>query len=389
MKRFIYFLIGLCVFSVVSLAPYLVRAQEKVEINFFYSVTCPHCAKEKVFLEVLKQQYPEIEINSFEFSAKENQEKISEFYTKYNISSNEKGLVPITFIKDRYFLGFSEQTTGRQIENYVSNLIKGETPEQIEGQNNSPSTTKVDKVKLPFLNEIQLSSYSLPALAVILGFFDGFNVCSLGALILILGIVLAFGSRAKTLIFGLAFILTTAVVYGMLIFVWHKIFLSLAPYISSMEIVIGLLALLGGIYFIWQFIKTKRDGLACESQGLVQKISIKLTKIISNTTNLIYILAAIVLFAAVVTMIEFPCSAVLPVIYAGIISEAGLSTFNSFLYIALFLFFYMLDEVIIFLIAFFTFKIWIASPRFSLWLNLSASIVLLILGSYYLRTLIS
>ena len=42
---------------------------------------------------------------------------------------------------------------------------------------------------IPLIGEIDLAKYSLPAQAVVLGFFDGFNVYSLGALVLILGLV--------------------------------------------------------------------------------------------------------------------------------------------------------------------------------------------------------
>lgn len=380
MKKIISFL--LCLFSLISIlfisSP--VNAQEKIEINFFYSVTCPHCAEEKVFLDNLSEKYPQIEIKAYEFSTQETQIKLKHFYDQYKVSPTKQGFVPATFIGNRYFIGFSKETTGKEIENYIID------PTQENSSNNSLFNLK--NINLPLIGGISAEQYSLPVLAAILGFFDGFNVCSLGALILILGIVLTFGSRTKTLALGSAFILTTAIIYGLLIFVWHKIFLYFAPYIAKMEIIIGLLALGGGIYFLSQFFQARKKGLACQSQGLVQKIGAKLAALLNNTTNLIMIIGAIILFAAIVTIIEFPCSAVLPVLFASIISEANLTATTSYSYIAIFLFFYMLDEIIVFLIAFFTLRIWVSSPKFTLWLNLAASLVLLFLGVYYIRALI-
>ena len=75
------------------------------------------------------------------------------------------------------------------------------------------------------------------------------------------------------------------------------------------------------------------------------------------------LLAGIFLFAIIITIIEFPCSAVVPVAFAGVLAQAGLSSFQYIFYISLFALFYMLDEIVVFLIAFFTMKIWLASSK--------------------------
>jgi len=107
----------------------------------------------------------------------------------------------------------------------------------------------------------------LPILAVILGFFDGLNVCSLGALVLILGMVLALKSRKKILILGGIFILTTGIIYGILMILWHQLFLVLSPYLRKMEILIGALAILGGIHFLKEFLKFRKKGPVCGFGG--------------------------------------------------------------------------------------------------------------------------
>ena len=73
-----------------------------------------------------------------------------------------------------------------------------------------------------------------------------------------------------------------------------------------------------------------------------------------------------------------------PVAFAGVLAQSGLSTFNYLLYISIFVAFYMLDEIIVFLIAFFTMKIWLASSRVAVWIILAESIILFALGAYYL-----
>jgi hypothetical protein len=101
-------------------------------------------------------------------------------------------------------------------------------------------------------------------------------------------------------------------------------------------------------------------------------------------TSVITIVVSILFFAVVITIAEFPCSAAVPLFFAGTLAEAGLPTWQYLSCIALFILFYMIDEIIIFLIAVFTMTIKLASKKFIIWLTLIEAIVLFIFGLYYL-----
>jgi len=206
-------------------------------------------------------------------------------------------------------------------------------------------------------------------------------------LVLILGFVLALKSRQKVLIFGGLFIFTTTFVYGFLIVIWYKIFSFLVPYMRIMEILIGLLGIGGGIYFLREFIKVRKQGPVCElSSGkqIMSKFSSKFQNSLQKSGNIFLLLGMVLLFAAIITIVEFPCSAVVPVAFAGVLAQSGSSAFSYLFYIAVFLVFYMLDEIIVFLISFFTMKIWFASNRVMIWFLLAEAIILFGLGLYYL-----
>ncbi len=96
------------------------------------------------------------------------------------------------------------------------------------------------------------------------------------------------------------------------------------------------------------------------------------------------LLANVLLFAAIITIIEFPCSAMVPVAFAGILAQARLPALFYLLYITLYLIFYLLDEIIVFLIAFFTMKVWLTSSKITTWITLTEALILFILGFYYL-----
>jgi len=358
-------------------------AQEsaKVEINFFYSPTCPHCAREEKFLNELQDKYPDITINRYSVNESKNIDLLKKYYNDYNVSQEYFGMVPATFTNNKYFIGFNEDI-GKNIEECIIQCQKGGS-----SKNNTSIIDLEGNISIPVIGKINIKNYSLPALTVILGILDGFNVCSLGALVLILGLVLAMRSRFKTLLFGGIFILTTAVVYGILISVWYQIFSLFTPYMRIMEILIGILGIGGGIYFLREFIRFKKYGPTCDisaGKGIISKFSERFQKNIRESANIILLLGTVLLFAGVITIIEFPCSAVIPVAYAGILAQAELPAFVHLLYISLYLVFYMLDEIIVFLIAFFTMKIWFASSKATTWITLLESIILFILGAYYL-----
>ncbi|KPJ54875.1 hypothetical protein AMJ47_02265 [Parcubacteria bacterium DG_72] len=354
-------------------------AQENIEINFFYSPTCPHCAEEAKFLDGIEEKYQEVQVNRFSATSKDNIDFLKNLYEEYNVPQSQHGLVPVTFIEDYYFVGFSSKT-GNEIENCIVNT-KNNLCEQTE-----------EGINIPFLGKINVKKYSLPTLAVLLGVLDGFNVCSLGALVLILGLVLALKSRKKTLLFGGIFILTTAIIYGILIVAWYKLFSFFTSYMNLMHFLIAALGIGGGIYFLKQFLKFKKYGPTCEisaGKGLMTRFSSRFQESLQKSGNIILLLASILLFAAIITIIEFPCSAVVPVAFAGVLAQSNLSTFLYLFYIFIFVLFYMLDEIIVFLIAFFTMKVWLASSKAVTWINLAESIILFALGFYYLFTIFS
>jgi glutaredoxin len=368
----------LTLFFVFSSNP--VRAEDSnYELNILSSPTCPHCNEAKAFLaEFKREQKLDLVINDYTLS--NNIDRAKELYQEYNVPLQYQGLVPIIFIADRYFVGFNEQT-GEEISQLILNLDDS----TLAGEDNRGDKDGVTKI--PLLGEVDLKSYSLPVLAITLGIVDGFNVCSLGALILILGLVIALRSRKRIFILGGSFLLATALVYGLLIFLWHRLFSFIAPYIRSLELLIGLLALAGGIYLLREFYKAYKRGPICSSNNILSRLSPKIEAVFKGKTNWLLLIGTVILFASFVTVIEFPCSAFLPVLFTSILVESGISQSASFGYIALYMLFYLLDELAIFLIAVFTMKIKIVSPRFIIFFNLLAAVIFLFLGFFYLAGL--
>lgn len=355
-------------------------SSREIKIDFFYSTNCHFCAEEEKFLDNLEKKYPELEIQRWEITGDGNIELLKNFYQAHNVPAETQGRVPILFVQSRYFAGYNgETTTGKIIENYILRLLNKETPDD---QQNS------EEIYLPVLGKISPAKYSLPALAIILGLLDGFNVCSLGALVLILSLVLAFRSRFKIIFLGGLFLLSTAVIYGFLIFFWSKIFSFAGIYLRKLELLVGILSLVGGFYFLRNFFKFRKKTPACEIEGgwgknIIARLR-KETKKMFLTKNIFYIILGVLIFNAAITIIEFPCSAAIPLVFAGILAKASLPSAQYFLILALYMVFYLLDEILVFLLAVWTMKIWAPSSKFTVWSSLFGAVILLAFGIYYL-----
>ena len=101
---------------------------EKGKICFylFWGQGCPHCAKEKVFLEELKQKYSNLEVHDFEiYYNSENLKFWRDICSKYNLQPTA---VPMSFVGGKVFIGFAEvSTSGTEISNITSKISETET----------------------------------------------------------------------------------------------------------------------------------------------------------------------------------------------------------------------------------------------------------------------
>jgi hypothetical protein len=283
-------------------------------------------------------------------------------------------VTPITVIEDNLFIGFHEKD---------KELIK----RAIEGENVQSQIDQVrGQIDVPFMGKVDAKDFSLPFLAMVIGSLDGLNVCSIGALILILMIVLTFDSRKKICFYGGLFILTTVIIYGLLVFVWTALFEALTALIGPLNIVIGIASFLGGIYFFYQFLRFLKYGPTCQSSSskLTEKATKKLKRNFNEKTEVLVLAGSVVFFAAIMTLVELPCSFGLPMVYGGVLAESGLGWLGYGLYIILYLFFYMLIELVIFAGAVITKEVWIAESKLITWIYLAGTLVLFSLSYYYL-----
>jgi len=347
-----------------------ISAQNKVEVDFFYSAICPHCAEEKEFLKELEEKYPQIEIRQYEvLYSKDNQELLGVFYENYQVSEGEWGLVPITFTPDKYFIGFNQQIAN-EIESCLEKCLGEEKP-VIQG------------VKIPFLNKtIDISKMSLPVLTITLGVLDGLNPCAMWVLLFLIALLVNTRSRKRMWLVGGVFIIASGIIYYLILTAWLNLFLAIS-YVNLTRMIIGVFAMGVGIWQMKNFI-TYHPGV-CKVLGISSRIEEKMKlkeraeKI--ATSPLTWVTIGGLLFLAFgVNLVEFFCSAGLPAIYTRILTLNQISTLNHYLYLLLYTFVFMLDDLIIFSLAVITLSRVGFTEKYNYWTTLIGGLLILILG---------
>jgi thiol-disulfide isomerase/thioredoxin len=354
---------------------------EKVEVLFFFTNTCPHCAEEKKFLASLEKRYPQVEIKRYELPQEENISFLKELYQKYEVPQEKWGLVPVTFIEDRYFVGYgTHETSGKEIENYLRTFFPdAEEPEEwLEAS--------LEQIRLPFFGEIDVSDFSPLTLAVALGTLDGFNACAMVALGFLLSVLIATGTRKRIILIGGTFILVSGLVYFLFISAWLNLFLFLSN-VKFITTLVGIIIVISALFLLKEYFM----GIVCRicevnlgKEGILTKIEKGLLKQMERFSSfqmpLPLALLGIAAVAAGVNMVELSCSLGLPLAFTKILTGWQLSKASYYFYLFIYILFYMIDDFLIFLVAVFTLRMSQASRGYLKAIKLISSVLLLILG---------
>ena len=340
--------------------------ENKINIYLFYSYTCPHCHDEIEYFKELEKKY-ENKINIYKYEVLKNKDNAVLMKTTKNLFDVSSTGVPFTVIGKEYILGFSE-TTKDQIEYILDNYLKEENNIKNETQERT----------IPILGKIDVKKTSLTLVGVILGFIDGFNPCAMWILLLLINMTLSINDRKKMITIGLTFIITSGIIY-FLSMLGISVILDLTM-VTIVRDLIALVAIILGIYNLYIYIKTRKD-TGCHVVNKEKRKSIikKINDILSKKSSLLMILGTIVL-ASSVNLVELACSLGFPTIYLELLSINNIHGLAKILYLIIYILFYLIDDLIIFLIAVFTLKSKGISTRYNKLVNLIGGILMILMG---------
>jgi hypothetical protein len=82
-----------------------------------------------------------------------------------------------------------------------------------------------------------------------------------------------------------------------------------------------------------------------------------------------------------VNLIELLCSAGLPVIFTQMLALNNLTTVQNYLYILLYIFFFMLDDILVFVISMVTLEAFGITTKYTKYSHLIGGVLMLIIGA--------
>lgn len=375
MKRFIKAGLLLQVILLILLVlPVPAQAQQTLTIEMFWGEGCPHCAKAKPFLQEFTDSEPGINLVMYEvYNDQDNYIMMLDRVESRGISDFG---VPLIFIGDEHVIGYgSDDTSGELIKSIAYNQLAKLSDDTTSYPD---SHTDDETVSVPVLNEVNVRDVSLPLLAVVLGAVDGFNPCALWALLFLISLLINTEDKRKLLVLGSLFILTSGIVYFLFMTAWFNLFqfLGLIPIVRY---AVGLVALLAAVYNLREWWR-KRDG-GCEKGDKAQRSGIfNKAKDIVASKNMLLAAGGIIVLAVSVNMIELMCSAGLPAIFTHVLSLNDLELWQYYGLMSLYILFFMVDDLIIFIVAVFTFEVVGISSKYSNWSRIIGGILMLIIG---------
>ncbi|NMA13110.1 MAG: hypothetical protein GX933_08025 [Chloroflexi bacterium] len=327
--------------------------QNVVNLYLFYGDGCSHCADEEAYLSEKQKEYgDQLVVHDWEvWYHPENVDILQQFAGKFGF---EPSGVPVTFIGDQHWVGFSDAIEA-EIEAAIENGLRDGVlrTEDIVSGVVSPDNPVIDPgkagttIKLPLIGEIDLSNKSLIVSTILIGLVDGVNPCSLWVLTMLLAMIVHTHSRRKTLIIGFVFLTVSALIYALFISGVFTL-LNYVSYFKWIQIAVAILTLILGMINLKDYFFFKKGVSLTISDDKKPGLYQKMRDVMNKSDNLCAMVGATILLSAGVSLVEFSCTAAFPVIWSNLLVSHNTSNVMFIALLILYMLLYQLDEMIIF-----------------------------------------
>ena len=345
---------------------------EPVSLVLFYGSGCPHCHAEREFLDDLGERWPELEILQYEVW--DDADNLALFRQRAAAAGFEARAVPTTFLGERVWVGWSP-SVAEEIEAVVEAMFSG-TP--VPESTMTTSTV----VEVPFVGGIDVGDRSLVVATVLIGFVDGVNPCSLWVLSMLLALVLHSGSRRRVFAVGATFLAVTSLLYGLYIAGAY----SALDYADEADWVrVGVAAVAGvfGVLHVKEFF-THRGVSLTISDAHKPRMYQRMRALARADRSLPAALGGTTVLAVGVSIVETPCTAGLPLLWADLLADRGVAGSGAVLLFLLYLGVFLLDELVLFGAAVMTLRATRMQERHGRLLQLLSGTLMLTLASVML-----
>lgn len=362
-------------------------SNSELEIDYFYTTSCPACGLTTPFLEEMVDKY-EIVLNKYEITRPENSNLFKQKLDEYDVSQDRRGYIPTVFIGEDYFVGYNPNA----IENKIIELleINGDTNHTIiDEEKIIGDATKVETKILGIIPvDVNLSGDNFVNLffsTIILGVLDSLNICSITVLMFLIIYLLSIGTVKRVLKTGTIFIAVIYLFYFLFVlFLSSLISIFILEYGIYIRGIVVFFSLIAGVLLVKDyFFYGKGISLA-----VPQSAKPILEKYMKQAT-----IVSTIIFALLASLVELPCTAVFPMIYSTILAENMVVGIERIAWVALYNLIYVIPLILLVLGTYFS---WINVDKMDeriqknkKKLKLISGILLLIIALYFALPLVS
>ena len=144
-------------------------SSEDITVHFFHLPTCPHCTDQKPIYQQLKEERIDIQFFEHDASSQDGSKLFYQMATDAGLDTARLG-VPTIFVNDHALVGLQ---TKENIINAIDFCINECQGEEYKTEVVQEIDSGFSNFELPFLGRVDLTKWSLPVLATILGLVDG------------------------------------------------------------------------------------------------------------------------------------------------------------------------------------------------------------------------
>jgi cytochrome c biogenesis protein CcdA/glutaredoxin len=315
--------------------PAVAADTEPTVLTLFWGQGCPHCEAEWEFLDELGAEYPELEILGYEvWYDTANRELFVEAMAGFGL---EPRAVPTTIFRDHVWQGFSDTIAGEIRAAVASELSSDETSFE-------PAQETID---LPIIGEVESGDVPLVVSTALIAFVDGINPCSLWVLSILLALVLRTGSRRRVLAIGGTFLLITALLYGLYIAGMYGL-LSFMAGQAWVRVAMAVVALGFGMVSFQEYFQFGTGVSLGIAETQKPKLYRRMRSITVDARSLPIALAGTALLAVGVSVLETPCTAGYPLLWANLLADQQVGLAGAIPLFLLYMTVFLFDELVVF-----------------------------------------
>lgn len=345
--------------AAVGLAAVLASAAAAApSIEVFTRAGCPHCEEAEAFLATLAADHPGLLVERRDVARDpEARARLLALATEHG--ARHVG-VPAFLVGPTFIVGFrSADTTGVALRAALGHASGG-------------------PLHVPVLGTLDPERLGLTAFTIALGLVDGFNPCAMWVLVFVLALLVNLHDRLRMLVIGGTFVLVSGLAYFAFMVAWLNVFL-LVGVARWVQALLGAVAIAIGAVHVKDFVAFGHGPSLAIPAAVKPTIYARMRRVLT-AQSLGAALAATVVLAVLVNVVELLCTAGLPAVYTRVLTLHDLPAWRYYGYIALYDLAYVTDDGLMVAIAVVTLSRRKLDEAGGRWLKLVSGLVMLVLG---------